>query len=298
MGSDLVMAGIVVFLNEERYLPTFLASVAAQTRQPDELLLVDDGSSDRSLEIAQAFAAEHAYARVLRRPARAPERDRLACAGELVAFQWALPQLTSSWDIVAKLDGDIRFSPLTWETLEDAFRSDPSLGMAGPYQSARSAAGILARERTPEEHVRGGSRFYRRVCLDAIAPIPAHLGWDTLDEFRARMRGWRTASLSITDGDTEHLRPVGRQDGVLRAWRRWGVCAWGYGEHPLHVLLVAVQRVGDHPPVLGGINYVLGYGAAAVRRAPRAEPELRAYVRRDQLRRIAGRGLRLGRSAS
>jgi hypothetical protein len=110
------------------------------------------------------------------------------------------------------------------------------------------------------------------------------------------MGGWRTASLDVPSGDTEHLRPVGRQDGVLRAWRRWGICAWGYGEHPLHVALVAIQRAGDHPAVLGGLNYVLGYTAAGVRRAPRAEPELRAYVRRDQLRRIRARAERLGRA--
>jgi glycosyltransferase involved in cell wall biosynthesis len=176
VGQDLVMAGIVVFLNEERHLPSFLTGVAAQSRPPDELLLVDDGSTDASAELARAFAADHAYAHYLQRPVRRPERDRLATAGELVAFQWALPRLRSAWDVVAKLDGDIRFSPLTWETLGEAFKADPSLGMAGPYQSARGRTGELERERTPEEHVRGGSRFYRRACLEQISPIPVHLG--------------------------------------------------------------------------------------------------------------------------
>lgn len=291
------MAGVVVFLNEERHLPKFLASVAAQTRPPDELLLVDDGSTDASGELVRAFAAEHPYARVLQRPARPPERDRLATAKELVAFQWAVPKLRSRWDVVAKLDGDIRFSPRTWETLEEAFTADPRLGMAGPYQNARGPNGALARERTPEEHVRGGSRFYRRGCFEQVSPIPAHLGWDTLDEFRAQYHGWRTASLDVPSGDTEHLRPVGRQDGALRAWRRWGACGWGYGEHPLHVVAVSVQRAGDPPPLLGGLSYILGYVAAALRRAPRAEPELRGYVRRDQLRRLGARARRLGRAA-
>jgi hypothetical protein len=215
---------------------------------------------------------------------------------ELVAFQWAVPQLASSWDVVAKLDGDLRFTPRTWEALAAAFEADPRLGMAGPYQNARSPEGEMLRERTPAEHVRGGSAFYRRACFEQLSPLPVHLGWDTIDEFRSRMLGWRTRSIAAPDGDTEHLRPMGRQDGILRAWRRWGVCGWGYGEHPLHAVLVAAQRAGDHPPVLGGLNYIAGYAGAAVRRAPRADPELRAYVRRDQLRRIRARLERGGRA--
>jgi biofilm PGA synthesis N-glycosyltransferase PgaC len=91
-----------------------------------------------------------------------------------------------------------------------------------------------------------------------------------------------------------HMRPMGAHDGALRAFRRWGACAYGYGEHPLHVLLESVWRMKDEPVLLGGTSYLAGWLLAAVRRAPRAEPELRAHVRRDQLRRI---GRRLTRSA-
>jgi hypothetical protein len=79
---------------------------------------------------------------------------------------------------------------------------------------------------------------------------------------------------------------MGRHDGLLRGYRRWGRCAWGLGEHPLHLLAVAAQRLGDTPPVLGSLNYVAGWAQAGIRRAPRAEPEVRAYVRRDELPRL------------
>src|SRR2546430_15578985 len=69
------LAVVVSFLNEARYLPTLLASMARQTRPPDVLLLVDDGSEDESAQIAEAFAAEHGFARVIRRPPRPRERD-------------------------------------------------------------------------------------------------------------------------------------------------------------------------------------------------------------------------------
>jgi glycosyltransferase involved in cell wall biosynthesis len=42
--------------NGERYLPEMLESLAAQTRRPDELVVRDDGSQDRTVGILKAFA--------------------------------------------------------------------------------------------------------------------------------------------------------------------------------------------------------------------------------------------------
>ena len=287
---------VVPFLNEEPFLERFLDSVDRQTVRPEQLVLVDDGSTDRSPEIAGAFAAGRDWVTSLRRPVRPPQRDRLALAAELLAFQWGVERATPAWDVIAKVDADVEFTPRTFETILEAFQRDPALGMAGAYLAVRDGAGPLRRERHRPDHVRGPSKFYRRECYEAIAPLPPHLGWDTIDELRARVRGWRTQSLEIPGGDPEHMRPVGSHDGALRAWRRWGECAWGYGEHPLHVAAVAVQRAGDAPRVLGALNYTAGWAVAGLRRRPRAEPELRAYVRRDQLgrlrRRLLGRSTR------
>jgi CDP-glycerol glycerophosphotransferase len=57
MARAVRIALVMPFLGEEAFLPRALASVAAQTRGPDCLVLVDDGSSDRSHEIAASFAA-------------------------------------------------------------------------------------------------------------------------------------------------------------------------------------------------------------------------------------------------
>jgi hypothetical protein len=53
------------------------------------------------------------------------------------------------------------------------------------------------------------------------------------------------------------------------------------------VLVSAALRVRDRPRLLGALAYVGGWLSGAARRAPRAEPELRRFVRREQLRRIA-----------
>lgn len=285
----MILAVGVPFLNEREHLPDFLASLAGQTRTPDRLLLVDDGSTDGSRDIAAEFAAAHDWAQLLRRPERAPERDRLATAKELEAFQWAVEKLDAGWDVVGKLDADLRLTPRTLETILGQLERDEDLGLAGSYLQENGA-----RIKIGEGHVHGATKFFRRRCWEEIAPIPAILGWDTIDEFTARMRGWRTQSFAMPDGDPEHLRPRGTHDGLLRGYRRWGECSYALGESPLHVALYTLRQMAtERPRVSGGASYAAGYAGAALRGAPRAEPGVRASVRREQKQKIKTRILRI-----
>ncbi|HYE35251.1 glycosyltransferase family A protein [Methylocaldum sp.] len=59
MSTDPLVSGIVIFLNAEQYIEEAIASVFAQTHRDWELLLVDDGSTDRSTAIAKRYAQEY-----------------------------------------------------------------------------------------------------------------------------------------------------------------------------------------------------------------------------------------------
>lgn len=288
---------ICCFLNEERHLPTLLASIAGQQRRPDRLLLVDDGSTDGSAQLAADFAAEHDFAVALVRPRRAQDRDRLAQAAELRAFHWAMTQVDEPFDLIGKLDADLDLTPHTLAHLEGCMLDEPRLGLIGPYLSEIQPDGRRLRDdEAPPQHVRGALKLYRRACFEQIEPIPEILGWDTIDETAARMHGWESRSEPIPDGDPLHLRPTGAQDGAVRAYRRWGACAWGLGAHPAHVLLGGVRRLPQPPRIIGGLSYVAGWAQAGLRRAPRADADVRAFCRQEQLARI-GRLLRRSRSA-
>lgn len=280
---------IAPFLNEERFLPAFLGSIERQTRRPDRLLLVDDGSTDGSYGIAEEFAQCHEWVTALRRPVREQEGDRLARAAVVVAFQWALAQVEEPWDVVAKLDADLDLTPRTIETIAGELERRPDLGLAGTYLSEVGGSGKLGRLKIRPEHVHGATKFYRRECYEAIAPMPTILGWDMIDEIKATMAGWSTRSFAMPDGDPLHMRLRGGHDGLLRGFRRWGEGAWAMGEHPLHVVLHGFQRMSETPRVIGGLNYIAGWISAGIRRLPRAEPEVRAVVRRGQLQRIRRR---------
>jgi glycosyltransferase involved in cell wall biosynthesis len=298
---DLKLAVIVSFLNEAEHLPTLLASIAAQTQPPDQLLLVDDGSRDASGEIASTFADERSWARTLRRPVAPPAKDRLASAGELRAFLAGVEQLDEPWHVVAKLDADLELNPELFEAVRRRFASDPRLGITGSRLSVWQRDGSLRRERSPEGLAPGPSKFYRRQCYQQIVPLPPILGWDTIDVLRARQRGWRTERFALPSGESLHLRPTGSYDGRLLAYRRWGACAWGYGVHPLWLLLGGIRRMTEPPYIFAGLNYLFGWALAAARGYPRAEPAVRALARREELdtirRRLWGRLRPGGREA-
>lgn len=84
---------IIASYNYETYLDEALHSARNQTRRDIEIIVVDDGSSDHSVEVAERHAAEDARVRVLRHPDHQnhglPATLRLgiqAATGDWIAF--------------------------------------------------------------------------------------------------------------------------------------------------------------------------------------------------------------------
>lgn len=100
----------------ERFLPEMLASLAEQTRRPDELVVRDDGSSDGTLEILRDFAERAPF------PVhQVPSTGRLGYAQNFVAAGRAC-----SGDLLFFADQDDVWRPEKLEMVAGAVRgSDP-----------------------------------------------------------------------------------------------------------------------------------------------------------------------------
>lgn len=286
--------------NEAAHLELIADAVARQTRLPDMWVIVDDGSTDRTPEILARLAERIDFVKVVdatKSPSRGPVKDRLATAAAPRTFNVGLNSVAwQSFTHIAKLDGDTELPPHYFERLLGEFARDPELGLAGGLYADPDPDGNgdgWKTMRLPVEyHVPGTLKCYSLACFQAIGGVQERLGWDTIDETYARMRGFRTRALP--ELIAHHHRPWGSADGTLRGRARHGRCAYIVHFTLPWVTLRAFKVACRRPRGLSGLAFLYGYVSSAVRRVPRVEDrEFRGFVRRElrerTRRELAGR---------
>jgi biofilm PGA synthesis N-glycosyltransferase PgaC len=275
--------------NEARHIVRTARALQAQTRPPDLWLVVDDNSDDATPELLRELEAEIPFIRVMATPRRHTQHgpDRLALAAEARAFNFALATLAGDpYTHIGKLDGDIELPPGYFEGLLARFERDPALGIAGGTLLEPGRSGWES-DPAPAYHVRGALKLYTRACFEAIGGVEERLGWDTIDETYARMRGYATRS--FPELVARHHRPLGTADGALRGRARHGECAYILHYGLLWVTLRSLKEARRWPLGISGVAFLYGYLRAALRSQPRVDDdEFRRFVRRE----LRGRMLR------
>ncbi len=105
--------------NGQRFLAAQLQSFLDQTVRPDELVVCDDGSSDDSVALVQAFAARAPFVvRLIRNPQK---------LGYIRNFEQAIAQCTG--DLVFLCDQDDVWAARKIEKLRDVFAAEPQVGL-------------------------------------------------------------------------------------------------------------------------------------------------------------------------
>lgn len=112
---------IVIFHNEERFLEEALDSVLAQSYDSWEMLLCDDGSTDRSAEIAQSFVTKH--------PDRARYLTHEGRANRGMSATRNLGLRHAQGEFVSWLDGDDVWTPNKLERQVRILQEHPEAAM-------------------------------------------------------------------------------------------------------------------------------------------------------------------------
>jgi glycosyltransferase involved in cell wall biosynthesis len=113
------ITAIVCAYNEARCLPGCLHSLLSQTRCPDEIIAVNNASSDATGAVARAVPGVRVVDEPVKGLVAARETARRAAGGDILAY----------------VDADCR-APLLWlERVEQRFQRHPALvAVTGPYR--------------------------------------------------------------------------------------------------------------------------------------------------------------------
>jgi glycosyltransferase involved in cell wall biosynthesis len=271
--------------DEESYLPLTIESMVRQTIRPQQWVIVNDGSKDRTGEIIDEAARRYPWIRGVHRTDRG---FRKWGAGIIEAFYDGYNALDSrDWEFMSKLDGDLSFEPDYFEKTFAKFRGNPKIGIGGGVLYHYDGPEKVL-ENHPKFHVRGGVKIYRRACWEAIGGLWVGPGSDTVDEVKANMLGWTTTS--FFDIHMIHHRFTGA------SWGRWGGLVkdgkidYVSGYHPLFLTVKSIVRLPRRPYFIGSFALVYGYISAHLQRTPRVDdPELIRYLRQQQLAKLCGR---------
>ena len=271
--------------DEEAYLRFTLDSMVQQTVLPREWVIVNDGSTDNTGNIIDEYAAKYSWIRHIPRGNRG---FRKTGGGVVEAFYDGFNSLeTQDWDFVIKLDGDLSFGPDYFARSFEKFNEDPKLGIGGPYLY-HLLNGVRELERCPEFHVRGAAKLFRRECWEAIEGLWVGMGWDTLDEVKANMLGWK--SRSFADIEILHHRYTGEASGKWGNMVNYGKGDYATGYHPLFMLAKCAIRLVQPPYVLGSLGIMYGFLSGYLKNLPRIEDRrVIRYVRREQMARLWGK---------
>lgn len=217
---------IITVYNEAASIDNLLASIAAQTRQPDEIVIVDGGSTDGTPE------------RILGWQDRLP--IRLLCQPGCNISQGRNRAIAAACgDIIASTDAGVRLSSNWLRDLTDPLLADPSLHavsgffVADPQTAFELAMGAtvlpLVNEIDPQKFLPSSrSVAFRRAAWEAAGGYPEWLDYceDLLFDFALRKQG----TLGWAPEAVAHFRP---RSNLRSFWTQYYRYARGDGKADL-----------------------------------------------------------------
>jgi poly-beta-1,6-N-acetyl-D-glucosamine synthase len=269
--------------NEAEFIELTLKSVVSQTVRPLKWVIVNDGSSDSTVEIVAKYAADNPWIDLI----HMPERRERSFAGKAQAVNAGRERVAGlQYDVIGNLDADVSFEPDYFEFLINRFAANPKLGVTGT--AFHEGDLTYNYEFVGTEHVSGMCQMFRRECFEDIGGYQAVKsgGIDLIAVLSARAKGWETRTF-LERIFIHHRMQGGALHTGLRG--RWYMGRKDYllGNHPVWEFLRSVYQMAHKPYLVGGFLVFVSYLWYAFRGTERTIPqELMAIRRRDQMKRL------------
>jgi glycosyltransferase involved in cell wall biosynthesis len=217
---------VLIFFNDERFLPEAIESVFAQTYTDWELILSDDGSTDGSTEIARGWTARH--------PGRVHyiEHEGHANLGPSAARNHGTRHARGRY--IAVLDSDDVWGPVKLAEQVAILDAHPEVGLVfgaslywWSWQGGAPRADRLMPIGAPADRIHAPPSLLTQLHPLGKGVPPCPSSWLLRRELYERIGGWE-----------EHLHPVYEDQGFLSK---------AYLDAPIWVSSSCWDRYRRHP---------------------------------------------------
>jgi glycosyltransferase involved in cell wall biosynthesis len=275
-------AVVIPAKNEAEHLAKTLTSLVQQQQRPLRCLVMNDGSTDATGDIASSYAHLHPFIMHHRMPAS----EGYTLGGKVVRVfnqgKRMLDEAGIPYEVIVKLDADTSFSDgVISELLRLMEQHQLGIASGTPFYVRD---GRKTFDYSPDWHSHGQFKLYRRETLERIGGLRESLGWDTADNIQAMDSGWPTRA--FREVHYEMHRQVGGKQSLVRGRRNHGRGAFLLGYDPAYFALRMMHDLLKPPLVVGSFSMLRGYLDM-----PSTQPPLLTPRQQRLLRRLLWQGL-------
>jgi glycosyltransferase involved in cell wall biosynthesis len=262
------VAVVIPAKNEEKNLEKTLDSLNTQTLKPEFIVLVDDGSKDRTADVAMSHGVS-----VLRRPDRGFRATGSPLLAEVINYGLMEIQKREPWDYVMVLGADHILTKNYIDEIVRRMRRDPEVVIA---------SGIIVSEDKFNRYPRGSGRVVKYSFWTEIGfRYPIYYGWEAYILYKALQKGYKLAVYK--DLRTYVQRKTGRFTKYLEYGR--GMQALGYDQ--LYALGKAIFSSLEQKDIKVFVKLMAGYSSLMIHHydvAPFVRKMQRYFIARQVLR--------------
>lgn len=272
---------IIPTYNEESFIALTLQSLVSQTVLPKKVIVVNDGSTDKTAEIVMAFAKENPFITLVNKTS---EAIHLPGSKVIQAFHEGEKHIDDNYDILVKIDADLIFPSNYFETIIKHFESDDRIGMAGGFCYIEKNGEWILENLTDKDHIRGALKAYRKDTFKQIGGLKPAMGWDTVDELLCKFYNWKV----VTDQTlhVKHLKPTGANYNKTARYKQGeAFYTLGYGFLITSIASAKLAMMKKKPLLF--LDYINGFWKAKSAKTPLlVTPEQAKFIRNYRLQKM------------
>lgn len=178
--------------NEEDNLPFTLDSLQQQSSKDFKVVVVNDGSTDRTSEMIRKYTETDSRFETV----NLQKSEHQPGSKVVHAFKKGLQtQSMDEFDVICKFDADIILPENYLTAVEAAFSTHPDFGLVGGLLYIEKEGNWIYEGNSNKHHVRGPMKAYRKECFVQIGGLRETLGWDNIDSILLENLGWKEVVL-------------------------------------------------------------------------------------------------------